>query len=47
MVEFIGFEIFESYNEPLTNVSWLELKKPGELTSLRGGQCLAEINEKG
>ena len=26
-----------------TAVTWLELKKPGELTSLRGGQALARI----
>lgn len=26
-----------------TAVTWLELKKPGELTSLRGGQALAKI----
>jgi len=43
----IGFEIVSSYDgEKEINwcVSWLELKKPGELTSLRGGQNLAAIN---
>ena len=43
----IGFEIVSSYDgEKEMNwcVSWLELKKPGELTSLRGGQNLAAIN---
>jgi hypothetical protein len=25
-------------------VSWLEIKKPGKLTSLRGGQNLGAIN---
>ena len=44
----IGFEIVSSYDgEKEINwcVSWLELKKPGELTSLRGGQNLATINQ--
>jgi SAM-dependent methyltransferase len=44
----IGFEIVSSYDgEKEINwcVSWLELKKPGELTSIRGGQNLAAINQ--
>ena len=40
----IGFKIIKSYNEPITNVSWLEVKKPGDINSIRGGQCLAKIN---
>ena len=44
LTELIGFEILKSFGDPETNVSWLELKKPGKLTSLRGGQCLAKIN---
>jgi len=36
----IGFEIVESYNDILSNVSWLEIKKSGTLSSIRGGQCL-------
>jgi len=43
MLEMVGFNIIESYNEPETNVSWLEIKKPGNLSSIRGGQCIAEI----
>lgn len=41
----IGYEIiFEWHdNGPWT---WLELKKPGELTSLRGGQTLAKVVRK-
>jgi hypothetical protein len=45
MTELIGFEILEAYDNETENVSWLELKKPGKLTSLRGGQCLAKINK--
>jgi SAM-dependent methyltransferase len=44
LIEMIGFEVIETYNEPLTNVSWVEIKKPGKLSSIRGGQCLAEIH---
>jgi hypothetical protein len=44
MCEFIGFEVISTYNNTETNVSWLELKKPGDLTTLRGGQCLGKIN---
>lgn len=38
----IGFEIVRSFNE-LENVSWLEIKKPGKISTLRGGQTLGEI----
>jgi len=44
----VGFEIASSYDgEKEVNwcVSWLEIKKPGERTSLRGGQNLAAINK--
>ena len=44
MIEMLGFTVIESYNEPSSNVSWLEIMKPGNITSLRGGQCIAEIN---
>lgn len=38
----IGYE--EAYSLELTPaVTWIELKRPGELTSLRGGQALAKI----
>jgi SAM-dependent methyltransferase len=41
----IGFELILNWNDggPST---WLELKKPGEFTSLRGGQALAKILPK-
>ena len=45
-VELIGFEIVESYNDESTNVSWLEVKKKGKLTSIKGGQTLAMIEKK-
>ena len=44
----IGFKIISEYNgekEADWCASWLELQRPGELTSLRGGQNLAEINK--
>jgi hypothetical protein len=37
----LGYEIEFSYNNN-TNITWLELKKPGKLQSLRGGQTLAK-----
>jgi hypothetical protein len=45
LANIIGYEIVFEYhdNGPWT---WLELKKPGELTSLRGGQTLAKIGRK-
>jgi hypothetical protein len=36
----LGYEIEFSYNNN-TNITWMELKKPGKLQSLRGGQTLA------
>lgn len=45
MAEHIGYEIYYSWNDggPST---WIELQKPGELTTLRGGQALAKIIQK-
>ena len=40
-----GYEIVYSWNDP-GPTTWLELKKPGELTSLKGGQTLAKIVPK-
>jgi hypothetical protein len=38
----MGFEIiFEHSGQG--NITWLELKKPGEIQSIRGGQALAKI----
>jgi hypothetical protein len=40
-----GYTVAHTYNNdsPLT---WIELRKPGELTSIRGGQTLARVNPK-
>lgn len=45
LAESIGYEIRFRYDTHVPN-TWLELRKPGELTSLRGGQSLARIVEK-
>jgi len=43
--EKIGYEIV--HKEIIDSAStWVELKKPGQLTSIRGGQCLAGIFRK-
>jgi hypothetical protein len=40
--ESVGFECdFE--HDGAGDVSWLEFRKPGEITTLRGGQTLAKI----
>lgn len=38
----IGFDLTEAYDGK-GNVSWLEFRKPGDVTSIRGGQTLAKI----
>ena len=39
---YLGFEVlYEFHND---GIDWLELKKPGELQSMRGGQCYARIS---
>lgn len=40
--EFIGYEITHRYDGE-GDLSWIELKKPGEIESLRGGQSVAKI----
>lgn len=45
LAEQIGFENVFDQQGP-NNLSWLELKKPGDITSLRGGQTLARIVRK-
>jgi hypothetical protein len=40
--ESLGFKITDRYRG-LGNLAWLELRKPGEMTSIRGGQTLARI----
>lgn len=45
MVQSMGFEVLSTWNNdgPMT---WIELRKPGELTTVRGGQTLAKIISK-
>lgn len=43
--ESLGFEVQKNITEP-ANAAWFELTKPGELSSLRGGQALAKITPK-
>jgi len=45
IVKELGFEILFNQVGPY-DISWLEIKKPGEITSLRGGQTLAQIFQK-
>jgi SAM-dependent methyltransferase len=41
----MGYEIVYSWNDP-GPTTWMELQKPGKLTSLKGGQTLAKIVPK-
>lgn len=45
MAETLGFEIHFSWHDEGPS-TWLELRKPGEMVSLRGGQALAKIIPK-
>lgn len=45
LVHNLGFEIVQKYYLDTANV-WLELRKPGKLNSIRGGQSLARIVAK-
>lgn len=42
LCESLGFEVTQQYLIDNCN-TWIELKKPGKLTSIRGGQSLAKI----
>ena len=42
----IGYELTYQYHGDGEPVTWLELRRPGTLTSLRGGQTLAKIIPK-
>ncbi len=46
LAETIGFEILYVWNGD-GPISWIELRRPGELSTLRGGQTLAKIVDKG
>lgn len=41
----LGFELIDAYDGK-GDVSWLELRKPGDIASLRGGQTLAKVLAK-
>ena len=45
LAESIGFEVLYFWND-WGPVSWIELKRPGQLSSMRGGQTLAKIISK-
>jgi hypothetical protein len=42
LAQSLGFEIQQRYDIDNSN-TWLEMRRPGELTSVRGGQSLAKI----
>ena len=44
MLVMLGFEIEKKYSDPNSNLNWVLIKKPGNLETLRGGQCLGKIN---
>jgi len=41
-IETLQFKILHTHDTEL--ISWIEIKKPGKLTSIKGGQTLAKIN---
>ena len=41
----LGYELLFDLNDD-SNTSWLELRKPGEYSSIRGGQTLAAIHQR-
>ena len=43
IVKKLGYDIIAARDEP-TMTSWMEIRAPGELTSIRGGQTLGKIN---
>jgi len=45
LAERIGYEVLFKHHDDGPN-TWIEFKKPGDLTSLRGGQTLAKIKIK-
>ena len=42
VAERIGFELYFIWNDN-SPTTWIELQKPGTLTTLRGGQALAKL----
>ena len=45
-IDYIGFEEISRHEDKNSPSTWIELRKPGELSSLRGGQSLAKILPK-
>mgnify|MGYP003323057122 FL=1 len=45
IADLIGFEIINNHIG-INDIAWFELKKPGEIESIRGGQSLAKIIPK-
>lgn len=43
MLESMGFELVSSFSDANSNTNWVEVKKPGTRTTLRGGQTLGKI----
>jgi len=41
----LGFELVADYS-PSTNISWLEIKKPGQLKTIKAHQALGEISKR-
>jgi SAM-dependent methyltransferase len=46
LAQSLGFEIIYDWHEPNGAITWLELRKPGVLSSIKGGQTLAKILPK-
>lgn len=46
MIKELGYEVVFT-GDYLANLSWIEAKKPGKLTSIRGGQTVAQIQSLG
>lgn len=46
LAQTLGFEIVYSWHEADGAITWLELRRPGKLESLKGGQTLAKILPK-
>lgn len=45
MVEKLGYDVLYEYKHA-SNVFWFEIKKPGELESIRGGQTIGVIKDR-
>ena len=41
----LGFEVVQSFNE-LPNISWIEVKNPGSLTTIKAHQVMGEIKRR-